>query len=127
MNSNELIKYRHSRALETFEEALILAKEEHWNATANRLYYACFYAVSALLLKNGLSNSTHNGVKTEFHKSFVKPAIISRQSGRTYSRLFNLRQEGDYLDFKRLEKEDVNSFFQEAKVFISEVTTLLNL
>ncbi len=51
MNSDELIKYRHSRALETFQEALILARENYWNATANRLYYACFYAVSALLLK----------------------------------------------------------------------------
>jgi uncharacterized protein (UPF0332 family) len=126
MNSGELIKYRHLRALETYEEAVILAKENHWNATANRLYYACFYAVSGLLLKNGLSNSTHNGVKTEFHKSFVKSGLISKQSGRTYSRLFNLRQEGDYLDFKRLEKEDVDSFFQEAKDFITEITILLN-
>jgi uncharacterized protein (UPF0332 family) len=126
MNSNELIQYRLSRALETFEEATILSKESHWNATANRLYYACFYAVSALLLKNGLSISIHNGVKTEFHKSFVKSAIISKQSGRTYSRLFNLRQEGDYLDFKRLEKEDVESFFLETKEFITEITILLN-
>ncbi len=126
MNSEELIKYRHSRALETYEEAAILARENHWNAAANRLYYSCFYAISALLLKNGLSNSTHNGVKTEFHKSFVKTGIISKQSGRTYSRLFNLRQEGDYLDFKRLEKADVDSFFSEANEFLNEISSMLN-
>lgn len=126
MNSTELIKYRLSRALETYEEALILARENHWNASANRLYYSCFYAVSALLLKNGLNTSTHNGVKTEFHKSFIKSGIISKQSGRTYSRLFNLRQEGDYLDFKRLEKTDVDSFFPEVNEFIGEISSHLN-
>lgn len=126
MNSGELIKYRHLRALETYEEAIILARENHWNAAANRLYYSCFYAVSALLLKNGFNISTHNGVKTEFHKSFVKTNLISKQSGRIYSRLFNLRQEGDYVDFKRLEKEDVDSFFSEANEFIAEISSLLN-
>jgi len=125
MNSDELVKYRQSRALETFEEAVILSKEKHWNATANRLYYASFYAVSALLLNNGLSISTHNGVKTEFHKSFVKTGVISKQSGRTYSRLFNLRQEGDYMDFKRLEKEDVDLFFPETQALIAEIISLL--
>ncbi len=126
MNSGELIKYRYLRALETCEEAIILARENHWNTTANRLYYTCFYAVSALLLKKGFSISTHNGVKTEFHTSFVKSGIIPKQLGRTYSRLFNLRQEGDYMDFKRLEKEDIDPFFQEAKEFIAFITTLIN-
>jgi uncharacterized protein (UPF0332 family) len=126
MNSNELISYRLSRAFETYEEAIILSRENHWNASANRLYYACFYAVSALLLKNGLNTSTHNGVKTEFLKSFIKSGIISKQSGRTYSRLFNLRQEGDYLDFKRLEKSDVESFFSEVNEFILEISSHLN-
>ena len=126
MNSGELVKYRYLRALETYDEAIILARENHWNTTANRLYYSCFYAVSALLLKKGFSISTHNGVKTEFHKSFVKSGIMPKQSGRTYSRLFNLRQEGDYMDFKRLEKEDIDPFFQEAKEFIAVITTLIN-
>ena len=66
------------------------------------------------------------GVKTEFHKSFVQTGIISKQSGRSYSRLFNLRQEGDYLDFKRLEKEDVDPFFRDAKEFIALITTHIN-
>ncbi len=126
MSLNELIKYRHSRALETYEEAIILAKENYWNAVANRLYYACFYLVSALLLKNGVSFTSHNGVKTEFHKSFIKTGIVSKQSGKIYSRLFNLRQEGDYLDFKRLEKDHVNPFIQEANSFILELTKIIN-
>jgi len=45
-----LIQYRLDRAREAFEEALLMQREEHWNACINRLYYACFYAVTALLL-----------------------------------------------------------------------------
>jgi uncharacterized protein (UPF0332 family) len=47
----EYINYRFHRAEESYEEALILAKEKRWNAVINRLYYACFYAVISLLLK----------------------------------------------------------------------------
>ena len=54
-NREDYINYRFHRAEETFEEALILAKEERWNAVINRLYYACFYAVIALLIKNNIS------------------------------------------------------------------------
>ena len=33
-----------------FEDANLLAKNDRWNAVINRLYYACFYAVIALLI-----------------------------------------------------------------------------
>ena len=59
----ELINYRMQRAMETLEEARVMAGMEHWNACANRLYYAAFYAVSALLVKDGLSARKHSGIK----------------------------------------------------------------
>ena len=99
MSNEELVKYRFSRAKETYDEAILLASGDHWNAVANRLYYSCFYLVNALLIQNDLSFNSHNGVKTEFHKSFIKTGIIPIEFGKLYSRLFNLRQEGDYADF----------------------------
>ncbi len=57
----DLIRYRLARARETLEDAHILAEVKHWNACVNRLYYACFYAVSALLMQRGLSSSKHTG------------------------------------------------------------------
>lgn len=47
----ELMRYRMERANETMEEVDILAERGHYNAAVNRLYYACFYATQALLLK----------------------------------------------------------------------------
>jgi len=48
----DYIQYRFHRSEETFDEALILAEKERWNAVVNRLYYSCYYAVIALLLKH---------------------------------------------------------------------------
>ena len=74
-----------------------------------------------LLIKENYNYSSHNGVKTEFHKSFVKTRIISKDSGRTYNRLFNLRQEGDYIDFQRFSKEEIEPVIVQAKDFIAEI------
>jgi len=120
MSTDDLVNYRISRANESYNEAILLAKENHWNTTANRLYYACFYMVNALLIKNGVSFSSHNGVKSEFHRLFVKEDIISVDNGKLFNRLFNLRHEGDYADFKRLEEEDVQPFIDDVKTFILE-------
>ncbi len=123
--NSELVSYRLSRAKETFEEAKLLAQENHWNAVANRLYYSCYYAVNALLIKHRFSFSSHNGVKTEFYKSFVKTGNISIESGKLYNRLFNLRQEGDYVDFQRFTQEDIEPFLDQAENFIREIKKLI--
>ena len=60
----DLVRYRIERADETLMEASLLAKEGYYNAAFNRLYYACYYAALALLVKNGITTSTHAGVKT---------------------------------------------------------------
>lgn len=52
----EIVQHRLRRAYEALEDAHILAREDRWNPCVNRLYYACFYAVSALLLRHNLSS-----------------------------------------------------------------------
>jgi hypothetical protein len=69
----EIIRYRLERAEETYQEALLMRREKHWNTCANRLYYACFYAVSAL--RN--STAFHLG-STAVSKRF-SISILSRQ------------------------------------------------
>ena len=53
---NDFMQYRIARARETLDEAEILADSGYWNACVSRLYYACFYVVSALLSKHDLSS-----------------------------------------------------------------------
>jgi len=51
-----LVEYRLARSWETIEEARDLSVGGHWNGVANRLHYACFYAVGAWLVCHGLTS-----------------------------------------------------------------------
>lgn len=120
-NQNDYINYRLQRAKDTFEEALILAKEERWNAVINRLYYSCFYAVIALLIKHNIETQSHDGARTQFGLKFVKTGIISKEFGRLFSKLFDYRQKGDYGDMFDYDEELTKPLIDKAKSFINEI------
>jgi len=120
----EIVKYRLERSNETYEEALLMKREKHWNTCANRLYYSCFYAVSALLQKHDLVSSKHSGVKALFNQHFVKTNVVSKEKGKLYNRLFDARQEGDYIDFVYYSSEDVTPWIKEVRIFINTISKL---
>lgn len=120
-----LVKYRMERAEETLKEVEILANEAHFNAAANRLYYACFYAVSALLVANGLSTQSHSGVKTLLGLHFVSQGILSNECGKTFSRLFEIRHSGDYDDFVYCDKDMIDEYLPKTIEFINAIKALL--
>lgn len=106
-NIDDLIKYRLERSEDALEEARLLFESGHINTYVNRLYYAAFYAVSALLLCRDISTSKHSHLRSLFHKDFVKPGTIPIEHGKHFDMLFNSRQEGDYGDFVVFNADDV--------------------
>lgn len=120
-NREDYINYRFQRAVESYEEALILADNKRWNAVVNRLYYSCFYAVVALLLKNNIETQTHDGARTQFGLNFVKPGIIETKYGKLFSKLFDYRQKGDYGDLFDYDEALVSPLIIQVKEFIEEL------
>lgn len=120
-----LVKYRLDRAYETMEEAEVLAKEAHYNAAINRLYYACFYAASALLVANKIAAVSHAGVKTMLGLHFVSKGLLSTEHGKTFSRLFEIRHSGDYDDFVYCDREMVDYYTPRATEFIEAIKNIL--
>ena len=118
--TSDLIKYRLHRAWETFDDAIILSDKEKWNSTINRLYYAAYYAVMALLLDSGLKPTTHNGAKSNFTEHFVKTNVISKEYGKMYSQLFTWRQKGDYDDLFDFDKDNVLPYFEPVRELITQ-------
>ena len=53
-----IVKYRLEKARNTFAEIPILIQNEFYGTAANRLYYACFYAIIALLINDGYEAHT---------------------------------------------------------------------
>ena len=118
-----LVRYRLGRAKEALEEAALLLERGYTNTCVNRLYYACFYAVSALLLARGLSSARHSGIRALFHQHIVKPGMINVPLGQMYDRLFDNRQKGDYADLVRFALNDVQPWIEEARTFVDAVGT----
>ena len=120
-----LITYRLERARESLEEANILLEQGYGNTFVNRLYYACFYAVSALLLTKGLSSAKHSGVRSLFHQNFVKSGLIETELGQFYDMLFDNRQKGDYADLVRFDPNEVSYWHEEAQEFVQTVENIV--
>lgn len=83
-----LVAYRIQRAYETLREAEVMIRESFYNAAINRLYYACYYATVALLLKYDIQTQTHNGVKTMLGLHFISTGKLPVKVGKTFSTLF---------------------------------------
>ncbi len=123
---DDVVRYRLEKSDVTLLEARSLAEEGFWNGAANRLYYSCFYSVIALLIQNGIPASTHNGVRTEFFKRYIKTGILDKQFSSLYSDLMSKRQESDYGDFLNFKEEDILPLLEEAEKFIFAIKNLIS-
>lgn len=122
---DDLVRYRITKARETIEDARILANADRWNPCVNRLYYACFYAVSALLMQHDLSSARHTGIRSLFNQHFVKTEKISKKFAQIYNDLFERRQESDYLDFIRFEEKQVSPWINDVEQFVEHVAVII--
>ena len=124
-NLNALVTYRYQRANETIKEVPYLKQQGYYNTAINRLYYACYYAAIALLIKHGINPSTHAGVKQMIGMHFVATNRLSRESGRCFSLLFERRHSSDYDDFAYSSEEEIDELLPKATDFIEAVGVLL--
>jgi uncharacterized protein (UPF0332 family) len=111
----ELILYRISKAKETLREVDLHIENKLWNTAINRLYYACYYAVIALLVKKEIRAQTHAGVRQMFGLHFIKSELISKDLGKFYSDVFDKRQTGDYDDFLDYTEDDLVGLYRTSK------------
>lgn len=122
----DYIQYRIDRANETIEEVRVHIENRFWNTAINRMYYACFYAVSALLARDKIEVSSHSGVRQKFGENFVKIGRIDRDLAKHFTELFEKRHKGDYNDFYDYDEETVLRLYPVSQRFIEEITKILN-
>jgi uncharacterized protein len=124
-NPDDYINYRFKRAEESFDDALIMVVNNKWNSAINRLYYSCFYAVIALLLKNEIVTKSHDGTRIKFGNEFIRSGIIEKKYGKLYSKLFDLRQKGDYGDLFDFDEDTVTPLIVQVKEFLTEIKRII--
>jgi len=97
----------------------------YYNTAVNRMYYACYYAASALLITNGIVTKTHDGVLQMLSLHFIKTGILPVEYGKIYRNLFDKRSSGDYEDFFYHTKESAEALFPDAKSFVERIKDLV--
>ncbi|MCF8372771.1 MAG: HEPN domain-containing protein [Bacteroidales bacterium] len=125
-NPKDYYTYRLQRAKETILEVRTHIENEFWNTAINRMYYACFYAVGALLVKNGIETSSHTGTRQKFGQLFVKTGLVDRTLAKHFTDLFEKRHKGDYNDFYDYDKETVIPLLPLSEKLIERIEELLS-
>ena len=111
--------YRH------YNQALIMQREEQWDGMANRLYYAVFHAVSALLISDHHVVNTHKGSHAIFAQHYIKTNKMPKSYGDIYKKLERMREESDYNCTYDEEPDVLQSNILPAKEMIDTIAELV--
>jgi uncharacterized protein len=119
-----------TRYLEKADKAIAAAHRElaaeDLELSVNRAYYACFYALTAVLVRDGRTFSKHSGVRAALHQHLIRPGTVAPEYGRSYDHLFDARQEADYGTVSRLDDPAVAAnILGEAERFVAEMRRVL--
>ncbi|KFN38396.1 hypothetical protein KN63_03840 [Smithella sp. F21] len=124
--SPALISYRLERASESLRAARIMLENGMLTFSMNRVYYAMFYSVQALLVSRKVSFSKHGQVKAYFNREMIKTGIFPTEMGRLYNKAFEYRQKFDYIDFSSPDREIVSEYLEKAIDFVSNIQEYLH-
>lgn len=116
-----IVCYRIENAVNTLAEIDTLIENGYYNNAANRLYYAAYYAASALLITKHVITKSHDGVKQMFSLHFVKTGIFPKYFGNIYTTLFDKRSSGDYEDFFNHNMDSINELYPLAQEFVDSI------
>ena len=116
--------------LEKADNALLAAQREYsagdLDFAINRVYYACFYAASAVLLNEKQQFTKHTGVRTAVHMHLVKAGKLSPEMGKFYDEAFKERHEADYTLPSEFDPKTTANRIEQASAFVTEMKRLSN-
>ena len=122
-----LIRLRLGDAKETLKDAHMLYEQEGTpRSIVNRAYYAMFYAALAMLVAVDRSSTKHSGVIALFDKELVKQNFVPKELGKMLHEAFESRQEGDYKDYKKLDRKRAAEILASADEFIKTIEQKLS-
>lgn len=122
----DLIKYSVEKSRQALKSAQDSISSENFETAQNRIYYAIFYAVSALAYKNNFTTSKHKQLIGWFNKKFIhEEKIFDKKMLDIYKDAFLKRQKSDYEFLFFTDKNEVESSLEEAVFFVEEIEKVL--
>lgn len=120
-NRDERIRFRLTQAQEALREAKNLLVASLYRGTINRAYYAMFYSVLALTVREGIPLSKHSGAIAFFDKEFIKTNILPRDLSKKLHTGFDRRQISDYGEIWTVDQAEAETAYAEAVDFVTSI------
>jgi len=120
-----MVALQMEKANRFMEQAEIVRDLQQWDLAANRYYYACFHAVQALFIHNGLASKTHTGMLRQFGLHFIKTGIIEDRLGGFLTRMEQLREKGDYNCIFSINEEELCTIVEPAYELVKVIANLI--
>ena len=79
-----------------------------------------------IITYKGILANTHSGVIRMLGLHFVSTNIISDEMGSFYTRLFELRQTGDYDEWKVIKESDIKPLMPKVEEYMQCIISLIN-
>ncbi|MBR1570422.1 MAG: HEPN domain-containing protein [Bacteroidales bacterium] len=92
-----------------------------WDVVTNRIFYAAFHAVSALLINDHIEVRSHKGAGLMFGQKYVIPGIFSADDGRLYAKLQDIREKSDYNLVYQSDEEEMAPLIEKTRDLIERI------
>jgi len=122
----EAITLKLKKADALMSEIPVLLQNKFYETAINRIYYSCFHATKALLLKKDLTTKTHSGVVSVLHEHFVQKNLFDKDQAAFFSKIMQERNEDDYSDFIVKSFDSVEFFIEPARNYLEYVKGVIN-
>ena len=122
----DIVIYRMGNALDTLHEVKEHISNGFYNTAVNRMYYACFYAVSALLIAHQIEVKSHDGTRQKFGQHFVLTGLVPKEFGKFYRMIFEKRSAGDYDDFITHDLKTAEMLYPGTENFVHHIKEIVD-
>lgn len=122
----QIVMLQKDNARQALREAQVMMDNCFWNAAINRMYYACYYVVSGLMVKHGIETTSHAGIRQMLGLHFIRTGKLSVNAGNIFSNLFSKRQSGDYDVFSDFDRDTAETLYPQAETFVKLIEDLID-
>jgi uncharacterized protein (UPF0332 family) len=113
------------RSTNSLSAAEALMSMQLFDDAISRAYYAMFYAVKALLIRDGIAaGSKHSAVVAAFGREYAKTAKIDPLYHRMLIEDFEWRQKADYDVFWHADRETAQGRLEDARKFVALISRI---
>ena len=114
-----------SKGEETFADAVLCIENGRWNSAANRLYYAVFHVLNALLVSDEKPACSHKGMRLAFGKNYVLTGLASEEEAHLLSRMETMRNKADYDCMFSAKADVVSELYPQVRDFVEHMKSLV--